>query len=299
LVQDNVEELRKVFLARTEITIPLQILQQEQEEILAQAAAKKKKDAALPPHKLEKLEDLMARYSLQPPVKYYEPKDCNAFDALNEQISQLMLSTAVETRQNLEEEKWLPESKVDEVLITCLKYCHDPNHLKNFMNVLRNATGGRIGDFIYEFNHGYDLAIDLAEKALDRIADLEAARLSRFDAHFEVKELEREKAEAEQARKTLSEEQEARLEQLNLEHKLERALNSQYLFSGCNVNEKLKLQLFQQSQACAISNKTTFEHKIETEIESLTPEEIAEGRESRKKQMDRVVELILKHAQDF
>ena len=60
LVQDNVEELRKAFLARTEISVPLQILQvcvlllstistdkyvinwqAEQADILAQAVAKK------------------------------------------------------------------------------------------------------------------------------------------------------------------------------------------------------------------------------------------------------------------
>jgi len=123
-------------------------------------------------------------------------------------------------------------------------------------------------DFVYDFNHGYDMAIQLAEKALNRIDELEAARVNRFDPYFELKELEREKAEAEQNRKTLSEEQEARIEQLNLEHKLERALHSKYLFSGCNVNEKLKLQLFQQSQSCALDNKRAFEQKIEADIES-------------------------------
>ena len=66
----------------------------------------------------------------------------------------------------------------------------------------------------------------------------------------------------------MTEEQEARIEQLNLEHTLQRALNSKYHFSGCNVNDKLKLQIFQIVQSCALNNKSTFERKIETDIES-------------------------------
>ena len=41
-----------------------------------------------------------------------------------------MLSTAVETRRQLEEEKWLSEDKIDEILNICLHYCQDPNHLR-------------------------------------------------------------------------------------------------------------------------------------------------------------------------
>jgi hypothetical protein len=54
-----------------------------------------------------------------------------------------------------------------------------------------------VTEYLYEFNYGYALTIQLGEKALTRLQELNDIRTLHFDTHFERKELEREAAELE------------------------------------------------------------------------------------------------------
>eukprot|EP01087_Luapelamoeba_hula_P018098 TRINITY_DN5787_c0_g1_i1.p1 TRINITY_DN5787_c0_g1~~TRINITY_DN5787_c0_g1_i1.p1 ORF type:complete len:1968 (-),score=477.43 TRINITY_DN5787_c0_g1_i1:25-5928(-) len=297
LILDYVNQLRADYVARQAVLVPFLILQQELSEITEQFLLKKRKDSVLPTEKQERYDKLSAIAATYTPLAY-PANSVGDFDGLTHEIVSLMLSAALQTRQQIDERLSLSDGEIDEIIAVAIKNTSDPNNMRNLMKQIKDSISGRVGDFTYEFAHGYDLVVQLGQLALARIDELDEARKVRFEPHFEKKELDREASEQEGQKKTLTPEQQTRLEQLEEDDKLLRATNAKYVFSNKNVNEKLRLDVNTIMLSNAYSHKKTFENRVAAEPEAFTAEMIADGKARARAHIDRVVDIIDKNTHD-
>ncbi|KAL6062576.1 hypothetical protein QOT17_012173 [Balamuthia mandrillaris] len=337
----GIEKLRQHQKERERVYQPLQMLRQELEQLVLQASSKKSKkgkedDSAplLPPEKQERLQTLENELEALPPMPYYDPNSQDQYDNLVNQTLQQMLSIALDSYviaqqqqqqamvaaqslgvmalTQLEQEKKKPIEKefVEKlVLDTIVANCKSPDNLLSIASTLSTYARTASLDFAYK------LVVQLGDICFKTLNELDTNRASRFPAYHELTRLRQEKAELESKNKTISEAQQARLEELELEERIAKIINPKFVFLTANKTNEMRLKVARAMHNAALDAKQMFEQKIkkqeeeaesqsqsqmdvEGEEERLSEEDIVEGRQRLDKQIRHVIDTELQHLKD-